>query len=37
MTDEEGKRAEIRAWEVISVELEAIEPGCMKKLLDLHH
>jgi hypothetical protein len=35
MTDEEGQKSQMRAWDVVAAELEAIEPGCLKKLVEL--
>ena len=34
ITDEEGKVSQKRVWEVIAKELESIEPGCVKKILE---
>lgn len=34
ITDEEGQRSQKLMWEVIAKELEAVEPGCVKKMLE---
>jgi hypothetical protein len=34
MTDEDGQKSQRRTWDVVTAELEAIEPGCVKNLIN---
>ncbi|KFA50012.1 hypothetical protein S40293_05965 [Stachybotrys chartarum IBT 40293] len=36
MTEDEGRKSQGRAWEVVTNELEAIEPGCLRNAVDWH-
>jgi hypothetical protein len=33
MTDEDGQKFQRRAWDVVTAELETIEPGCVTRLV----
>lgn len=33
ITDDAGKKSEKSAWDALARELEAIEPGCLAKIL----